>query len=691
MRISSKESIPYLFWLTLFLIVYLTTAKFGLRLGTASTFAAWVWPPSGIVLFAMYCGGYRLWPSVFLGSFFTNLPMGAHPLTCAGVATGNVLEGILGVYLLKKVFQFNSRFEKTRDVIAFSLVSLITSAGPSAVIGVTSLALEGFVLRENFVRTWLVWWWANAVSDFILGSFLFICLNLYVRRRHLRSMISAYMTAEFSILLIALSFWSAFVFFQKRGFIIPSYMLMFSFFPFVIWAAIRFKQFGAIISSLVISTFIVIGALKDLGPYGGVFAAGNTLPLQTSLFIVAVMALFVAAIDSERRLDVQRADERLRLALKASGTATWEWDLLNDSIAYFESDTSRLLDGPTHELGSQEYFLTYVHPEDLEMVKKAIDQSLHTGLFFCEFRLISRENRIKWVTSRGEVDFDIDGRAVKMLGFAWDSTEVQLVKQASKRELEMAIRSRDEFFAIASHELKTPITSIKLQTQLLVQTFLNRSTFDIAKVVDKLKLIDIQVDRLIVLIDNLLDITMIKNGKLELKRERIDVCAVVASVVFRLSEQAKKRNVEIQLNAPPSAYGWWDRMVIEQIATNLLSNAIKYGAGNAVTISVSTGDRRLRLEVQDRGIGIPKEEQERIFGYFDRLKMAPEVAGLGLGLYVTKKFVDALGGKIQVESELGKGSKFIIELPDSESGLEITTQASDQYESEQKVVGMYNV
>ena len=234
------------------------------------------------------------------------------------------------------------------------------------------------------------------------------------------------------------------------------------------------------------------------------------------------------------------------------------------------------------------------------------------------------------------------------------------------RDAQEAVRARDEFLSIASHELKTPLTTLQLQVQGLIRKIRGGPReASVELITPRLTTAERQVERLTGLINNLLDISRITAGRLDLDLEPVDLGAVVRESATRLKEEASRAFCEIVLDAEGPCVGQWDRMRVEQVVTNLLSNAIKYGAGRPVEVAVSGDDLLARLTIRDHGIGIPLEHQARIFERFERAVSDRHYGGLGLGLWIVRQIVDALGGSIIVESEAGKGSTFTVNLPRS--------------------------
>ncbi len=242
-----------------------------------------------------------------------------------------------------------------------------------------------------------------------------------------------------------------------------------------------------------------------------------------------------------------------------------------------------------------------------------------------------------------------------------DITEQKRVE----KELREAIRTRDEFLSIASHELKTPLTSLTLQTQT-VKRLIEKKDLKVysQERVDKLvNQTERQVQRLVRLVDDMLDITRIRTGKLIIKKEKFDLCTLINEVIERLHNQLENSGVQVHFESCEDSSGFWDKFRLEQVVMNLLTNAMKYGQSKPVHIQVWDYETYYLLSFKDLGLGIAKENQMRIFNRFERAISANEVSGLGLGLFITQQIILAHGGQIWVESEIGQGSNFLIKLP----------------------------
>ena len=237
--------------------------------------------------------------------------------------------------------------------------------------------------------------------------------------------------------------------------------------------------------------------------------------------------------------------------------------------------------------------------------------------------------------------------------------------QSAQGELQQAVRIRDDFMSIASHELKTPLTSLKLQNQLRARHIQqgNTAAFTSTKIEKMVETDGRIVEGVLRLIDDMLDISRIRGGKLSFKPETFDLAEHVREITDRFDEQLTLVNKGYTLDAPSPVIGTWDRYRLDQVVTNLITNAIRYGANRPIAISVRADQGKAWLSVKDHGIGIAEENQQRIFQLFERAVEFNEMGGLGLGLFIVGQIVEAQGGRITLQSRLGEGSTFTVELP----------------------------
>jgi PAS domain S-box-containing protein len=231
-------------------------------------------------------------------------------------------------------------------------------------------------------------------------------------------------------------------------------------------------------------------------------------------------------------------------------------------------------------------------------------------------------------------------------------------------EAQAAVAARDEFLSIASHELRTPLTALRLALENMRRVSTREAIERLPpQYVERvLATAERQGQRLEKLVAALLDVSRIQMGRLELEVDEVDLGAVVGDVAAQFEDEAAQTGSVVQVRGD-AVRGYWDRLRISQVVTNLLANAVKYGGGNPVEIEFGLHDDRASLVVRDHGIGIDPADQPQIFERFERAVSSRNYGGLGLGLYIVKRIVEAHGGSIRVESAKGQGAAFFVDLP----------------------------
>jgi signal transduction histidine kinase len=237
-------------------------------------------------------------------------------------------------------------------------------------------------------------------------------------------------------------------------------------------------------------------------------------------------------------------------------------------------------------------------------------------------------------------------------------------RDALTAQLEQALHVRDEFLSMATHELRGPLHALMLRLETLRRSYARDAAgVTPEKAESTLRASIKQIERLVRLLEDLLDITRMTESGIRLELEDVDLSEVVRDVTERMSDQCVQVGCPVRLHASTPVVGRWDRMRLDQVFTNLLSNALRYSAGKPIEIHVTGDGERAMLAVRDQGIGISPEHRERIFERFERVESDRTGTSFGLGLWIVHRIVDALGGRADVESELGKGSTFSVELP----------------------------
>lgn len=324
---------------------------------------------------------------------------------------------------------------------------------------------------------------------------------------------------------------------------------------------------------------------------------------------------------------------------------------------------------------------------DRGVLRRAVDQVMDTGLMAMES--LDGAPPIAFVV----LPIAVRGRteAALVIGYAGERTlpshaleahlgvaglvGATLARQRADRELlvlaeeraaraiaEQAIALRDEFLAIAAHELKTPLTGLTLLVASAERSMAKLPNAP-ALMRSKVAALSRQVRRLSDLVKNLLDVSRIQAGRFHVSIEQVDLCAVVREVAERHAQEASDAGCALDVAADGPVVGAWDQSGLDHIVSNLVSNAIKYGAGKPISVVARLHGDTARLSVADGGIGIAPDDHERIFQRFERAVTHSGFAGMGLGLWIVREIVTRLGGAIRVESRLGQGACFTVELP----------------------------
>jgi PAS domain S-box-containing protein len=363
----------------------------------------------------------------------------------------------------------------------------------------------------------------------------------------------------------------------------------------------------------------------------------------------------------ERELELERVkvehERRIRHLAESQPNVIW----IADPEGRFEyvnrrwSDVTGLPAQAAEGLG----WLNAVHPADRpSIVERWREASLSGRDLEIECRLQAPAGEPLWYLCRALPERDHGHAIVRWFG---SFTNVHQQKQAQEQS-EIAIGLRDEFISIASHELRTPLTALRLQLDQLVKDNNSRSLGD-PRSQAAVGAIDRQVNRLTLLIDNLLDVSRITSGHLVLNRETYDLVEAVTRLVEDFAAPAAGAGCHLSLSAEPSICGRWDRVRLDQAVGNLIANAIKYAPAKPIELGVHREGDQVLISVSDRGIGIDSRHMARIFERFERAVPARNYGGLGLGLWLSRQIAQAHGGTIEVSSQVGEGSTFLLSLP----------------------------
>ena len=365
------------------------------------------------------------------------------------------------------------------------------------------------------------------------------------------------------------------------------------------------------------------------------------------------------------------SEERLRLTQAAAQIASWEWiPSTGELVSSPEADA--LYGTEVGTLPRYENWLERIHPEDRARMTTERDAAIARGESFrLEFRILHTSGETRWITGRGKGVYDEDGNVVRVLGIDMDITEQRRVEQDLRRADELLLetdRRRTEFLAVLSHELRNPLAPIRNSLYIL-----ERLAEGGPQVQQALEVSDRQLRQLTRLVDHLLDVNRLAQGKIQLHREALDLGELVRRTVDDHREMLAAKGVELTVSVPGATITVdGDRTRLVQVIGNLLQNASKFtnpGGHVAVTLE-GHGDARAAITVRDDGLGILPETLDRLFEPFMQAEQTLDRTGggLGVGLSLVKAFVEMHGGRVRADSAgLGKGADFEVELPTTQS------------------------
>lgn len=238
----------------------------------------------------------------------------------------------------------------------------------------------------------------------------------------------------------------------------------------------------------------------------------------------------------------------------------------------------------------------------------------------------------------------------------------------TQQELQRSLRMRDEFMSLVAHELRTPLNTLFLETQMrsLQLKRGNTAAFGGQQMEAMIQRDERQIKSMIRLIDDMLDVSRMRSGKLSIRPAKVELMCLLERVVSDLSLQAATTGSSLTLRPHEGVSGCWDEFRVEQVIVNLLTNALRYGCGQPVEVSVERSGEMVKIDVRDQGKGIAASDLERIFEPYERGARNGEPKGLGLGLYISRQLAISHGGELRVASKPGEGSVFSLVLPCTE-------------------------
>ena len=534
--------------------------------------------------------------------------------------------------------------------------------------GIAAFALWGYI-SDRLIAAWLIW--------LVLASLVRIGLNRLYRMRQPAAEAAASWEGYFcltSTLVGAAWGLTVTLLYPERG------QLHEILIPFLIGSvamglppalAPSPKSFACLIVPIFAP---LIGVLFSQG--GAFHASAGILIL---VFSAVLLALYLASNralietlrfgrENERLLEqVKEAKERLDLALEAANILIWDWDMRRTDVFLGGNWAIILRVGKESSARTVSELAEMVHPDDLPRVKQALQKCIAGGEseYLAEHRVKTLAGGWVWSLSRGRVvERDADGRALRITGVNVDiddrkRAEVELLA-AVQRAKELA-EMKSKFVSTASHEFRTPLATMLSSAELLEHYSDN---LDSAEKRNLLQTIQNGAKRMSEMIDGVLALGRAESGVLKLNPARMNLRELSNKVVSEFRIAQGKRHLINLVDSFDRTEVDMDEQLLRHILNNLLSNAVKYSPpGSEVTFSLARRDEHAVIEIQDRGIGIPAQDQPRLFESFHRASNVENRPGTGLGLAIVKKSVELHGGEISVESAVGSGTRFTVVLP----------------------------
>ena len=417
----------------------------------------------------------------------------------------------------------------------------------------------------------------------------------------------------------------------------------------------------------------VAASIFSGGLYYGLFIATNPLLYASIMAGFGCVMAWLYELHDQQVRDVFSREEYFRTLADRSIHPI----VLKDeqgSVQYASNSIVNVLKYRSSELVGKRID-AYIHPDDQATHKKFYQTVVKRPgeQMFIEIRMVQKDGTVRWLRN-DTMNMLHDEETSAIIASFQDITEqkkhdeerLEIIKseKSARNVAERAVRARDEFLSIASHELKTPLTTILLQLQATLRRIMTQSLvrFSGEKLAKSLTIAEQQSHRLETLIKDLLNISLISTGRIEMNKEPTDIVLLVGDLVERMQEQAKKAGCTLRVTGLTSLRANCDPVRIEQCVVNLVTNACKYGQGKPITLTISENDTYAIVAVSDQGNGISADQHETIFEPFKRGEHTDGIKGLGVGLFIARQIARAHGGDIMLESIPGTGSTFTVSM-----------------------------
>ena len=378
-------------------------------------------------------------------------------------------------------------------------------------------------------------------------------------------------------------------------------------------------------------------------------------------------------VESDQREALSESERRLRMAQRLARVGSYAWDMVSGEVTWSD-EVYRIYGVPPGTPITIETLPDRIHPDDrarmAARMRAAVEEPDSLGMEILEHRLLRPDGSVRVAETASEIERDGDGRPIRMIGTVRDITEErehESALEAARDEAERANRSKGEFLAVMSHEVRTPMNGVLGMLSALEETGLDdrqKKLCDVART---------SAEALLVILNDILDASKIEAGKLELEPAPFELRPLLRSIVHLYGPLARAKGVALDSTIADGTPGWLvgDAGRLRQMMLNFASNAVKFTSAGSIMVAARTvgepkdGTAMLRVEVSDTGPGIPEDRQAEVFARFNQLdrSFARRFGGTGLGLAITKSLAELMGGRVGLSSRPGEGSVFWLEVP----------------------------
>jgi len=630
--------------------LYFAASKLGFTVAFAAEQVTVVWPPTGIALAAMLLFGYRLWPGIMLGAFLANVTTHEPAATACAIAIGNTLEAFCGAWMLRRFTGFHNSLGRVKDVLGLVIFSALFSTPISATIGVTSLCLGGVQPWAHYGFLWLLWWLGDATGALIFAPILLVWGSPPYCSWRPRSAVEAVAL----ILGVTATCIGIFTNVPTAGIIGDTFLYLI--FPFIIWAALRFGQHGTTFITMIASAITIWATVNGLGPFT-LAAAGQSLALlQIFTAVTVVTGLLLSAAISERK-QAEKSRARLAAIVESSEDAIIGINL-DGSINFWNAGAERLSGYAAAEIIGKP--ITLIIPPDRRPEEHLImDRVRHGEPTHYETVRVAKDGRRINISLSVSPVRDDSGHIVGASKVARDITERVQAEDALKE----ADRRKDEFLATLAHELRNPLAPLSNALHIL-----QSPGADEAQRTEARGIMARQVQQMVRLVDDLLDVSRISHGKIDLHKQRITLADAIKNALETAKPLVEENRHQLSVSLPDATL-WLDADLtrLSQLFANLLNNAAKYTPpGGQLRLEATAEENNVVVRVCDTGIGIPASMLPHVFDMFTQADTSIERAhgGLGIGLTLVRTLAEMHGGSVDAFSKgTGQGSEFVVRLP----------------------------